>query len=197
MRYTKKQKDVLEFLSSFQKDKGYSPTLDEIAKHFHISRVTAFGHVKALERKGALRRRPHESRSVQILDPEFSPAGYTLPLLGSIQAGMPLEAIEAPEVFDLTSMIPLDEDHFVLRVKGTSMIDEGVRPSDYVIVRRASIARNGQMVVAVLQDGEATLKRFFHEGDRIRLQPSNEEMPPIYTDACEIRGVAVGIFRRF
>ena len=93
--------------------------------------------------------------------------------------------------------IPLDEDHFVLRVKGTSMIDEGVRPGDYVIVRSSSLARNGQMVVAILDDEEATLKRFYHEGDRIRLQPANADMPPIYADHVEIRGVAVGIFRRF
>jgi len=197
MPYTKKQRDLLQFISDFQKDYGYSPTLDEMAGYFKISRVTAFGHVKALEKKGALKRRPHESRSIQILDPEFSPSGYALPLLGSIQAGAPLEALEVPEVFDLSEMVPLDENHYVLRVKGSSMIDEGVRPGDYVIVRSTPVARNGQMVVAVLEEGEATLKRFYHEGDRIRLQPSNQAMPPIYVGACEIRGVAVGIFRRF
>jgi repressor LexA len=197
MLYTKKQREILDFISRFQKENGFAPTLEEIATEFHISRVTAFGHIRALEKKGGLKKRPHESRSIQILDPEFSPAGYTLPLLGMIQAGAPIEAVETPEVFDLTEMIPLDDDHFVLRVKGTSMIDEGVRPGDYVIVRSVSVARNGQMVVAVLDDGEATLKRFFHEGDRIRLQPSNESMPPIYAEHLEIRGVAVGIFRRF
>ncbi|MHC5039572.1 MAG: LexA family protein [Planctomycetota bacterium] len=107
MLYTKKQRAILKFLSQFQKEKGYSPTLEEIAKRFGISRVTAFGHVKAIERKGGVKRRAHESRSIQILDPEFSPAGYSLPLLGVIQAGAPLEAVEAPEVFDLTEMIPL------------------------------------------------------------------------------------------
>jgi len=197
MLYTKKQREILEFVSGFQKENGYSPTLEEIANRFGISRVTAFGHIRALERKGGLKKRPHESRSIQILDPEFSPSGFTLPLLGMIQAGAPIEAVEVPEVFDLTEMIPLDEDHFVLRVKGTSMIDEGVRPGDYVIIRSSKLARNGQMVVAILDGGEATLKRFYHEGDRIRLQPSNDSMPPLYAEHIEIRGVAVGIFRRF
>lgn len=197
VRYTKKQKQILEFLAEFQKQHGYSPTLDEMARHFNVSRVTVFGHISALEKKGALQRRPHESRSVTILDPEFSPGGYSLPLLGVIQAGAPLEAIDVPEVFDLTDMIPLDDDHFVLRVQGTSMIEEGVRPGDFVILRSTNMARNGQMVVAVLNDGEATLKRFYHEGDRIRLQPANETMPPIYVTDCSIQGVAVGIFRRF
>jgi repressor LexA len=197
MLYTKKQRAILEFISNFQKENGYSPTLEEIATEFGISRVTAFGHVKALERKGGLKRRPHESRSITILDPDFTPTGLALPLLGTIQAGAPLEAVEVPEVFDLADMVPLDTDHFVLRVKGTSMIDEGVRPGDFVILRSTEVARNGQMVVAVLDDGEATLKRYHHEGDRIRLQPANDTLPPIFADRVEIRGVAVGIFRRF
>jgi repressor LexA len=197
MLYTKKQRAILEYISRYQKEKGYSPTLEEIAEKFGISRVTAFGHVKALERKGGVKRRPHEARSIHILDPEFSPSGFTLPLLGTIQAGMPIEAVETREVFDLTAMVPLDEDHFVLRVRGTSMIDEGIRPGDHVIVRTTKTARNGQTVVAILEDEEATLKKFYHEGDRIRLQPSNESMPPIYVAHCEIRGVAVGVFRRF
>jgi repressor LexA len=197
MGYTKKQRDVLQFLATFQKEKGYSPTLREVSEHFKVSRVTVFGHLKALERKGAIKRTHHESRSASILDPEFSPTGNTLPLLGTIQAGAPIEAVEVPEVFDVKAMVPIDDDHFVLKVKGTSMIEEGVRPGDFVIVRRTNVARNGQMVVAVLDDSEATLKRYFHEGDRVRLQPANEEMPPIYVKNCEVRGVAVGIFRRF
>jgi repressor LexA len=197
MGYTKKQKEVLEFVANFQNDKGYSPTLEEIANAFEISRVTVFGHMKALEKKGAIRRKHHESRSAAILDPKYSPSALTLPLLGVIQAGAPIEAIEVPEVFDVKAMVPIDEFHYVLKVKGTSMIEDGVRPGDFVIVRRTNLARNGQMVVAVLDDGEATLKRYFHEGDRIRLQPANEDMPPIYVNECEIRGIAVGIFRRF
>lgn len=195
--YTRKQKYLLEKIAAYQRETGVSPTLEELAQHFHVSPVTIFGHISSLERKGAIRRRPHEARSITILDPEFSPKGYTMPMLGTIEAGKPLEVIETPEVFDLTAMIPLDDDHFVLKVRGVSMIEDGIRPGDFVIIRSGTTARNGQTVVAVLPEGEATLKKFYHEGDRIRLQPSNESMPPIYVLNCEIRGVAVGIFRKF
>ena len=194
--YTKKQRNILSFISKFQKEQGVSPTLEELSKQFMVTRVTIFQHISSLERKGAIKRRTHEARSITILDPEYSPKGYILPMLGTIEAGKPLEAIEDPIVFDLTVMVPLDEDHFVLKVRGTSMIEDGIRQGDFVIIRKVGSARNGQTVVAVLPNGEATLKRFYHEGDRIRLQPANETMPPIYVPECEIRGKVVGIFRK-
>ena len=121
----------------------------------------------------------------------------TLPVLGSIAAGRPIEAIEDREEIELTSLIPCDDAHYLLRVKGKSMIDDHIDHGDLVIVERRETAKNGEIVVAIVNDDEATLKRFFRDGSRIRLQPANTEMEPIYPDNCEIRGIVKGVVRRF
>jgi repressor LexA len=188
---------VLQFVLDYQAQHGISPLLEEMARHFNVSTVTIFEHLKALEKKGAIVRKKHASRSIEVIDPRLSPNSLSLPLLGYIAAGEAIEAIEQHETFQLSDIIPSDDNHFVLQVQGNSMIDDGIHDSDYVIVRKGSMARNGQTVVAIIGDNEATLKKFYHEGDRIRLQPANEALSAIYVKDCEIRGIVVGIFRTY
>ncbi len=196
MQFTKKQHEIMRFISSFQEENdGISPTLDEIAEHMGVCKITIHEHVGALVRKGALRKEKHFARSIEILAPEFSRRG--LPLSGLITAGFPIEAIEQQETFDPASIIPPRVESYVLRVKGNSMINESIRDGDYVIVEKCSTAQNGQTVVAVTGDNEATLKKFYKEENRVRLQPANDEMEPIYVDNCEIRGVVRGVVRRY
>ncbi len=196
MQYTKKQLEIMNFILEYQKANGVSPLLEEIARKFNVSTVTVFEHLSALEKKGAVARKRHSARSIEITDPELSPDFLTLPMLGYIVAGAPIETLEQAESFSLADLIPLDGKHYVLKVKGDSMVEDGINDGDYVIIREAKMARNGQTVVAVMEGSEATLKRFYHEGHRIRLQPANERLKPIYVNDCEIRGIVVGVFRK-
>jgi repressor LexA len=196
--YTPKQRAILQFIADYQKRTGVSPTLEEIGEEFGVHRVTIFQHVNALEHRGAIRRRPQLARSIEILDPDFQ-ARPGLPVLGSIAAGRPIEAVElAEERLEPQDLLPSDGEHYALRVKGDSMIDDAICDGDLVIVRRTSQARNGQTVVAILEGEETTLKRFQRQADgRIRLEPANRTMKPLVVDRVEIRGVVVGVLRRF
>ena len=195
--YTRKQKMVLEFVAGYQRRHGISPTLEEIGAEFSVTRVTAFQHVKSLEKKGAIRTTPLLSRSIEILDPEHLPGAGTLPILGRVAAGRPIEEIEDPEEFDPADFFPSGEGYFLLRVDGDSMIGDHIRNGDLVLVEPRQVADDGEKVVAVLPDGEVTMKRLYREDDRFRLQPSNPAMDPIYTDRLEIRGVVRGVLRRY
>jgi len=197
MHYTKRQMQILEFIVAYQKEHKISPLLEEIAGEFGVSTVTIYEHLQALEKKGGIVRKKHAARSIEVIDPRFSTNAFTLPLLGFIAAGSPIEALEAADVFSLTDLVPVDDSHYVLQVKGNSMVEDGIQDGDFVIVREARMARNGQTVVAIVGDNEATLKRFYHEGDRIRLQPANEALEPLYVTDCEIRGVVKGVFRKY
>jgi repressor LexA len=184
MNLTPKQLKVLQFIGKFRAARAYAPTLEEIARGFGVSKITALQHVRALERHGAIRRGRYQTRSIEICGRPDEP-GQRLLVAGTIAAGAPIEAIE-------------EREPFLLRVKGDSMIEEQIRDGDYVICERRSTARNGQTVVAVLPDGEATLKRFFVErSGRIRLQPANAAMQPIHPDRVEIRGVVIGVLRKY
>ena len=198
MTYTKRQHELLKFIVEYQRThEGLSPTLGEMAGVMGVSKVTIFEHLQALKEKGAIDTERRKSRSVRVLDTEFGQTPGTLRLLGSIAAGRPIEALESPEPFEIDSLVDQTHPHYVLRVKGESMRDDGIRDGDFVIVRQTAVARNGDTVVAVIGDNEATLKRYFHEGDRVRLQPANETLAPVYVDRCEIRGVVEGVFRRY
>lgn len=197
---TRRQRDILEFFKDYVGRQGISPTLEEIAEHFGVNRVTVFGHVAEMERKGVLKRRARGvSRGLEIVDQESDePNGApSLPVLGKIAAGAPIETIEEPEQLDLGALIPDGRDVYALEVTGTSMIEDAIADGDIVLIERRETARNGETVVAVLPDGEATLKRFYREKGRIRLQPANSTMEPIYTDDVEIRGVVCGVVRRY
>ena len=195
--YTPRQRSILQFIADYQKKHGVSPTLEEIGEEFGVHRVTIFQHVNALEHRGAIRRTAQLARSIEVLDPDFQ-ANPGVPVLGSIAAGRPIEAIElADERLEPSDFLPPDGDHFALRVRGESMIEDAICDGDLVVVRRTSQARNGQVVVAILENEETTLKRFHRQSDgRIRLEPANRAMKPIVVDQAEIRGVVVSVIRR-
>jgi len=201
---TRRQREILDFLREYTRSQGISPTLEEIAQHFGVNKVTIFGHVSELERKGAIERAaPGISRGLRLV-PETAPdeehedpAPLGVDILGRIAAGAPIEAVEAPERLDLNALIPEGKDVYALRVNGDSMIDDSIRDGDLVLIERRETALNGETVVAILPGEEATLKRYYKEPDRIRLQPSNSRMDPIYVDDIRIRGVLIGVVRQF
>lgn len=196
---TPRQMDILRFVRDFRQHQGYSPTMQEIGDHLQLTKVTVFEHVGALVKKGLLRRgAKHKARSLQVSPevqwPEDRPT--RMPLVGRIAAGHPIEAVADSEELDLEELFDTPGQTFVLKVKGESMIDEQIRDGDYVICQRRHDPRNGETVVALLPDGEATLKKFYRETGRIRLQPANPAFDPIYVRDCEIQGVVVGVVRR-
>jgi repressor LexA len=194
---TRRQRDILDFYEQYAKAHKVSPTLEEVASHFGINKVTVFGHIEELRKKGVMERfAKNKSRGMQIRASAMA-SSTRVPLLGRIAAGNPIEALETPEEIDLADLVPPGRDCYALRVKGLSMIEDGIRDGDIVLVERRDTARNGETVVAVLPDEEATLKRYYQEAGRVRLQPANASMPPIYPDSLEIRGVVVGVVRRY
>jgi repressor LexA len=195
--YTKKQQQVIEFVARYQTAHRISPTLEEIGQEMNITRVTAFQHVRALEKKGAVRTTPLLSRSIEILDPGYRPGRRTIPVRGDIAAGRPIEAVVDAEDFDPEEFFPRDEGYYLLRVRGDSMIGDHIRDGDLVLVEQRAAAEDGETVVAILPGGMATLKRLYRESGRFRLQPSNPEVAPIFTDTLEVRGVVRGVLRRF
>lgn len=198
-RLTPRQLQILTFIRDYRRTEGYSPTMQELADALHVTKVTIFEHVAALEKKNLLRRLPHKARSLELTSlvrfPDEAPA--RLPLLGYIAAGEPIEAIEEPETIDLEALFTRRAGTFVLRVRGDSMIDEQIRDGDYVVIERRDHVRNGESVVALLDDGEATLKKFYREKGRIRLQPANKDYDPIFVapGRLQVQGVVVGVIR--
>jgi len=195
---TPRQMDVLRFIRDYRDRFGYSPTMQEIGDHLHLTKVTVFEHVGALEKKGALLRgAKHKARSLRVSpDVEFPEDKATrLPLVGRIAAGQPIEAVEDIETIDLEDLFGRPVGTFLLRVTGESMIDEQIRDGDYVVCERRNEPRDGETVVALLPDGEATLKKFYREADGIRLQPANPDFEPIRVREVNIQGVVIGVFR--
>ena len=197
---TRRQRDILEFLRAYTAEHDISPTLEEIARAFGVNKVTIFGHIGELERKGVIERAARGvSRGLRIVeaDTPMRPAGApTVPILGLIAAGQPIEAVEAPEELDLSTLIPDGGEVYALRVRGDSMIEDAICDGDLVLVERRQEARDGETVVAVLPGEEATLKRFYLEEDGVRLQPANSTMEPIRVPTVEIRGVVVSVIRQ-
>lgn len=195
---TPKQLRVLTFIRDYTHARGYAPTMQELADEFGVSKVTVFEHISALQKKGCLKRLRHKARSLQLSDTIEWPdqRSTRLPLVGAIAAGLPIEAIEQSETLDLEEMFVSPHGNFVLRVRGDSMIEDQICDGDFVICERRNTARNGEMVVALLPDGEATLKRLYRERDGIRLQPANPAYKPIITKEVQVQGVVVGILRR-
>jgi repressor LexA len=197
MGYTRRQRDLLEFIGKYQRTHGVSPTLEEIGRHFKISRVTAFQHVTALKKRGAVTQRPREARSLEIVDPAYR----QVPLLGTISAGAPIEATESPEPLDLRDFFPTRGDYYLLRVAGDSMIEDHIEDGDLVLVERRSDPGDGDTVVAILPGigtEETTLKRFYREpGGGVRLEPRNRRLKPIHAREVEVRGIVRGVLRRY
>jgi len=233
MNLTPKQLRVLKLVDQWRRTKGYSPTMQELADHLGVSRVTVFEHVEALIGKGALLRDANKARSLtpspdlaQHLefpgeDEEISPGplevssrqlhadsgagaspSLSFPLVGKVAAGYPIQKFEQRESLALEDLFGPRKGRvgttFALQVDGMSMRDEGIFDGDYVLVDKRETARNGERVVALLPNGETTLKTYYKERDgRIRLQPANPEFAPIMVDECEIQGIVVGVLRRY
>jgi repressor LexA len=200
MVMTRRQKEILDFVGAFVKENGYSPSLEEIAEELGLSSVsTVHKHVSHLLEKGLLRRGWNQNRSLEPVRFERRPRAAVIPLVGVVAAGRPIEAIEDVETLDIPESFLGRGETYALRVAGESMIDEGIRDGDYVIVERRRKAHNGEVVVALIDGEEATLKTFRQEGARVRLIPANKSMKPMVFAArrVEISGVVTGVLRHF
>ena len=198
---TPRQLEILRLIRDGRREHGFSPTMQEIGDRLHLSKVTVFEHVEALIAKGLLHRSSqHKARSLRIAD-DFTFADERptrVPLVGRVAAGQPIEAIEDRQVLDLEQVFAASGpgETFVLQVAGGSMIDEHIADGDYVICRRGTDPRNGETVVALLENGEATLKKFYREKGRIRLQPANPAFKPLYARDVNVQGVVIGLVRK-
>ncbi|MCE5269040.1 MAG: transcriptional repressor LexA [Planctomycetaceae bacterium] len=193
---TERQSEVYKFIRDKIRGRGYGPTVREIAAEFNINSPNGVVcHLKALVKKGLITREPNMSRAIQLAAEPIEIRG--LPLAGSIAAGVLHEAIEQDERIDFQEMFdPAKKSLFVLRVNGESMIEDQIADGDYVVVQKQRTARKGQIVVALTGEGEATLKRWFPEKNRIRLEPANSSMKPIYVKDARVLGVVVGVVRQ-
>lgn len=197
---TKRQRQILDFITEFTCDKKYAPSLREIGENFNLSSpATIHAHVQALKQKGMLKNSFNEARSIEIVHSRINwTASLELPLVGLITAGEPIEAVEEKDYISVPADFVTDSaNSYVLKVKGESMIEDGILDGDYVIVERNPSPQNGDVVVALLNNAYATLKKFYREQKRIRLQPANSNMKPIYSCDPLIQGVVRGVIRKF
>lgn len=206
MAITRRQRQVYDFISEFVQKHNYSPSYDEIREGLGLnSLATVHKHITNLEKKALLTRDYNRSRSIDLLPPKGRlkqamsvNTTMVLPLMGRIAAGKPIEAVENPETISLGDFVR-SRDVFVLEVRGDSMQDEHILSGDYVLVEKTKTAQNGDIVVALVEESDATLKRFYHEGHNIRLQPSNASMRPIIVPAAsvQIQGRVIGVLRKY
>jgi repressor LexA len=204
MALTKRQREVFDFIANFVQQNGYSPSFEEIGTGMGLSSLaTVHKHISNLEKKGLLKRDYNRSRSIDVVAKKGmrlpqAAQEMRLPLLGRIAAGRPVEALENPESISLSD-ITRSRDVFVLEVRGDSMQDEHIVEGDYVMVEKTNSARDGEIVVALVNGSDATLKRIYREGPQVRLQPSNASMKPIMVpaQAVQVQGRVVGILRRY
>ena len=210
IQLTPRQLQLLQMVARFQENRCYSPTLAELACELDISRSTVFEHLAELRKKGLLSGYQNKARSLKVRSqgqellnelsgqssPPYAKENAGIPLAGSVAAGVPVEAVENVESLSLSSAFGSGDDIFALEVRGDSMIDEDIRQGDYVICRRSCVAVDGQLVVANVDDENATLKKFYKEKDRARLQPANDNYQPIYTDNCQIEAIVIGLIRK-
>jgi len=211
IQLTPRQLQLLKMVIRFQENHCYSPTLAEMASELNISRSTIFEHIAELRTKGLLSGHPNKARSLKVRSKAFNllndlrdqsfntyiNESEGIPFSGKIAAGVPLEAVENVESLSLKSCFGTGDDIFALEVKGDSMVNEDIHEGDYVICRSSSVAKDGQLVVAIVDEENATLKRFYRERNRVKLQPANDNYQPIYSDNCRIEAVVVGLVRRF
>ena len=198
---TRRQKQVLDYLRGYMREHGYGPSLEEIGRHLGVaSLATVHKHLTNLQDKGFIKRAWNRSRSVEMVPTRTGGRALELPLLGFVAAGLPIEAIASNETIAVPEDLVGKRDTYVLRVRGDSMIDEQIRDGDFVVVEDRKTADNGEMVIALLRGSDVTLKKFYRDpGGRIRLQPANAAMQPIFADAdqVQIQGVVVGVMRKY
>ena len=208
MAITKRQREIYDFIAQFVAERGYSPSFEEIGEGTDLSSLaTVHKHVTNLEKKGLLKRDYNRSRSIDVLPPRgalkksmavAAAVGAGLPLMGRIAAGRPVEALQNPETISLADFTR-SKEVFVLQVKGDSMQDEAILDGDYILVEKTSVVRNGEIVVALVDGMESTLKRIYKEGDKVRLQPSNAAMQPVIVPAAavQVQGRVIGGLRKY
>jgi repressor LexA len=197
---TKRQREILDYLNEFIEQHGYAPSLEEIGRRFSLSSLaTVHKHLTNLQEKGFIRRAWNRSRSVELVPTRVGGRAMDLPLLGYVAAGAPIEAVASNETITVPEMLAGKKDSYVLRVRGDSMIDEQIRDGDFVIVEDRKSADNGEMVIALVGGADVTLKKFYRENGRIRLQPANPTMQPIMVDLdqVQVQGVVVGVMRKY
>jgi repressor LexA len=195
MHLTKRQREIYEYLREHIRSRGYAPSIVEIGKQFQLSSpATVHKHLVHLEEKGLIRKQHNLSRAIEMVEEPLQ----EYPLLGHIAAGKPIEVLDHREAMALLPDAN-DKDIFVLRVKGSSMIEDHIQDGDYVIVERRDVAENGETVVALIDNDQATLKRFYRENGRVRLQPAHPDMKPIIVREGDfaIQGIVVGVLRKF
>jgi len=201
MPLTKRQKEILDFVRDFLEEHGYAPSFEEIADRFgYASLATVHEHLENLRTKGYIRKGYNESRSLELVPTRMTVSAVAVPLLGNVAAGVPIEAVEQQETVTVPEDMIGRGEHYVLRVNGDSMIEEQIRDGDYLVVRQRETADNGDMVVALVDRESATVKKFFREKDgRVRLQPANATMQPMYfgADQVLVQGIVVGVIRRY
>lgn len=202
MALTKRQREILDYLQKHIEAHGYAPSFEEIAEQFRFqSLATVHEHLSNLERKGVIRRSYNESRAIEILPPRGISGATEIPLLGAVAAGLPIESMTHEESIAVPDeMLPRRGPNYALRVRGQSMIDEHIMDGDVVVVHGRQAAENGEMVIALVNGAEATVKRFYREsGGYVRLQPANAEMQPLRFHERDllIQGVVVGVIRRY
>jgi repressor LexA len=197
---TKRQREILNFLNDFIQQHGYAPSLEEIGRRFGLSSLaTVHKHLTNLEEKGFIKRAWNRSRSVELMPTRMGGRALELPLLGYVAAGAPIEAVTGNETISVPEDIVGKRDSYVLRVRGDSMIDEQIRDGDYVIVEDRRTADNGEMVIALVNGSDVTLKKLYREHGRVRLQPANPAIQPLVVaaDQVQVQGVVVGVMRRY
>jgi repressor LexA len=201
MHVTRRQKEILDFVTKHLDKKGYAPTIEEIGDEFGLSSLaTVHKHLTNLQEKGLIKRAANRSRALELVATEVKVHAVELPLLGRVAAGSPIEAIQGTETIFVPEDMVGRKETYVLQVKGDSMIEEQIRDGDYVIVESRKTANDGEMVIALLEEERVTLKKLYREnGGVIRLQPANAEMSPIFVDAEDVRiqGVVIGILRKY
>ena len=197
---TKRQREILDYLNEFIEQHGYAPSLEEIGRRFGLSSLaTVHKHLTNLQDKRVIRRAWNRSRSVELVQTPMGGRALDLPLLGYVAAGVPIEAVVSDETVTVPEDLVGTRDTYALRVRGNSMIDEQIRDGDLVVVEDRQTVRNGEMVIALLEGSEVTLKRLYRENGHIRLQPSNDAVAPIIVaaDTVQVQGVVIGVMRRY
>jgi len=201
MHLTRRQKEILDYLTRHIERKGYAPTIEEIGEHFGLnSLATVHKHLTNLQEKGLIKRAWNRSRALELVPTQVAVRAVELPLLGRVAAGAPIEAVESSETIYVPEDMVGRKDTYVLQVKGDSMIEEQIRDGDYVIVENRKPARDGEMVIALLGGENVTLKKLYREGGgRVRLQPANSRMKPLLVDQDDVvvQGVVIGVLRRY
>jgi repressor LexA len=197
---TKRQREILDYLNEFIQQHGYAPSLEEIGRRFGLSSLaTVHKHLTNLQDKGFIKRAWNRSRSVEMVQSRTGGRAVELPLLGYVAAGAPIEAVAGSETIAVPEDLAGKRDMYVLRVKGDSMIDEQIRDGDFVIVEDRKTAENGEMVIALIGGSDVTLKKFYLENGRVRLQPANPAVRPLVysSDEVQVQGVVVGVMRKY